>query len=490
MFNKLCSNSLSISKSIIEFFKSSFDKISPTKVILVFLLFGLSIPVAISEVHANAACTAEIKTQIQREIDTLSILETVPTVQERSVIKKQDFDKIKQTKTRIDLDQVKVELVQNVKNRFAIINDSYNQDYAVTFDNLIDNNSSISGKATVLYLVDLNDGRVITSNYNYEINLDKKSSQSKITLIKDELPKASQEDIQFTNNLREHNEVNGVLKGNSLGQSDEEWSKLKETKSNAEKKAPNVDYIAEQAESIKDHRLEFKNRRVELESAKKNINCNGIKVSGGLGGNPLNRNAVASYVANWWYRRNSSYANFDLNGQGGDCTNFASQAMQAGGYGNDADFYSERTDQRSYGQNGNSTYPNNTGQWFYTSPSFRGVGANKQYIKNRWYTSDYHYYRNYLASNTGSAYYSGYGSQWASMFNDITTGDVVYADWENDGTWDHIMIIDGWYWSGGYRYPYFAYHSTDRYDMPFSTLLSSGWYPNANFVSMRLDNVY
>ncbi len=76
------------SKSVPGFLDFLRSKKLYTKFVLVSLLFSLVIPVVISEVHANAACTAEVKNQIQREIDNLLILETVPTVQERAKIKK------------------------------------------------------------------------------------------------------------------------------------------------------------------------------------------------------------------------------------------------------------------------------------------------------------------------------------------------------------------------------------------------------------------
>ncbi len=389
---------------------------------------------------------------------------------------------MKQNKTRQDLDQVKARLFETVKEKYAIVNDSYTQDYAITFENITEKDSVLSAKAVVEQLVDLNDGDVIRSKFEYNLNVDKKTNIFETNEIKEILPKATTEDYELQKKLKEQNEVNGTLKGNSLGQSDEEWAKLREQKINGQKNTSKIDYNKERKELLKDPRPGLKVKRIELENAKKSINCGGIKVSAGLGGNPLNRSAVANYAWWIWWQRSSSYANFDLDNLGGDCTNYVSQLMQAGGYGNDAEFYSERTDQRYYGQIGHNTYRNNNGQRFYTSPSFRGVTANKQYIKNRWYTSDYYYYKNFLASNPWSTYYSGYGSMWASMFNGVGVGDVVYADWENDGLWDHSMIITNTYLSGGNKYPILTYHSNDWYDRRFD-----GFSSNANFVAMKLD---
>lgn len=42
-----------------------------------------------------------------------------------------------------------------------------------------------------------------------------------------------------------------------------------------------------------------------------------------------NRNSAVEYARKWALGRNPKYANFD--GMGGDCTNFASQCLYAGG---------------------------------------------------------------------------------------------------------------------------------------------------------------
>lgn len=44
---------------------------------------------------------------------------------------------------------------------------------------------------------------------------------------------------------------------------------------------------------------------------------------------PFDSSACIAYAKKWAYRRNPNYYNFD--GMGGDCTNFASQCLVAGG---------------------------------------------------------------------------------------------------------------------------------------------------------------
>lgn len=46
----------------------------------------------------------------------------------------------------------------------------------------------------------------------------------------------------------------------------------------------------------------------------------------------LNRNAIVSYAYTYWQSYNPNYRRFDTYGRGGDCTNFVSQALRAGGW--------------------------------------------------------------------------------------------------------------------------------------------------------------
>jgi hypothetical protein len=85
---------MSYSLTSISFYQ--YIKQSPTKLLLVALLLSLAIPISISEVHANAACTLEIKNQIQSEIDIFSDLENAPSPVERMQDQKNKFNKIKQ----------------------------------------------------------------------------------------------------------------------------------------------------------------------------------------------------------------------------------------------------------------------------------------------------------------------------------------------------------------------------------------------------------
>lgn len=75
------------------------------------------------------------------------------------------------------------------------------------------------------------------------------------------------------------------------------------------------------------------------------------------------RNKAVEYAKEWWNKRNPNFYNFDS--LGGDCTNFISQCLLAGGYKMDYNFLG----------------------WFYKSlslrsPSFSGVNELYRYAIN------------------------------------------------------------------------------------------------------------
>ena len=77
---------------------------------------------------------------------------------------------------------------------------------------------------------------------------------------------------------------------------------------------------------------------VDIEPASIQKNDNEIEekiVTAKAGG--YNYRAMANYLEKYWSKYNSAYRSFS--GKGGDCTNFANQALRAGGWKDKAGWY-------------------------------------------------------------------------------------------------------------------------------------------------------
>lgn len=61
----------------------------------------------------------------------------------------------------------------------------------------------------------------------------------------------------------------------------------------------------------------------------------------------------------------------------------------------------------------------------------------------------------------------------------VNYGDIVYADWKDDGRVDHAMIVTGFQNQSGIIYPRLTYHSTHRLDNPLLNF-------NANALGAKL----
>lgn len=174
---------------------------------------------------------------------------------------------------------------------------------------------------------------------------------------------------------------------------------------------------------------------------------------------PYNPDYAVNYTRYWAYGRNSSYANFDKNtADGGDCTNFASQSLQAGGFRNTA-----------------TDTPNSDSRWYYVSKS--------QYSLT-WSTANGLYNR----MRNG---YEGW-SQWNGM-DSLNYGDIVFADWAGNGRLiSHTMIVTGFHrMSGGYIEPRLSYHSSDQRDITLTDFKARAAraYPNARYYRFGPRNI-
>ncbi len=126
-----------------------------------------------------------------------------------------------------------------------------------------------------------------------------------------------------------------------------------------------------------------------------------------------NRQSAQNYINRWWDRRNSAWGTFD--NLGGDCTNWVSQIINAGGIPEDE---------------------SGTHEWFYNSmddraPSWTGV-------KELW---------TYLVGNSDG---NGYNGPQANLWTDSTgrinmyTGDVIQL--KKSSGWFHSFAVNKTEW--------------------------------------------
>lgn len=152
--------------------------------------------------------------------------------------------------------------------------------------------------------------------------------------------------------------------------------------------------------------------------------------------------AMAAYAQKYWSKYNPDYPSFDGQGAGGDCTNFVSQSLKAGGWKHVPG------------------YTNDFHNWFgnneIQSDSFVGVN------EFSWFA---------LSSKrvTGLPY-----------VYQMDVGDVLQVDFNRDGSKDHSMIVT---YRSPQGVPYVSYHSTNTYNRSVASLIAS--YPNANYFAYR-----
>ncbi|MFD5813399.1 amidase domain-containing protein [Streptomyces sp. NPDC059618] len=153
-------------------------------------------------------------------------------------------------------------------------------------------------------------------------------------------------------------------------------------------------------------------------------------------------NAMAAYAAKYWKNYNPAYPDFNGEGAGGDCTNFVSQTLKAGGWkhvpGDGTDFH----------------------KWFgnseIQSDSFVGVN------EFSWFA---------LSSKRVTSLANVYQAD---------VGDVIQMDFNKDGSKDHTMIVT---YRSPQGVPYVSYHSTNTYNRSLASIIAS--YPNAAYYAYR-----
>ncbi|MFI5688278.1 amidase domain-containing protein [Streptomyces sp. NPDC051636] len=155
-----------------------------------------------------------------------------------------------------------------------------------------------------------------------------------------------------------------------------------------------------------------------------------------------NYKAMVAYATKYWNNYNKDYPDFNGQGAGGDCTNFVSQSLKAGGWKHVPG------------------YTNDFHKWFgnadIQSDSFVGVN------EFSWFA---------LSSKRVTSLANVY---------QMDIGDVLQMDFSKDGSKDHSMIVT---YRSPQGVPYVTYHSTNTYNRSVASLVAS--YPNAAFYAYR-----
>lgn len=162
----------------------------------------------------------------------------------------------------------------------------------------------------------------------------------------------------------------------------------------------------------------------------------------------LNRSAIVNYAYRYWSNYNTSYRNFNNSGnRGGDCTNFVSQAVLAGGWPQVLGWY------RS-----NSVW------WYnFSNQSWTWINA------HRWYLFTRQRPRASALSNVSA----------------LVPGDILQVDFDRDGSIDHSIIVTR---KDNRGTVYLTYHTNNTRDKPFWDFYST--HRNANYYAWRLSSNY
>ncbi|MEU8824815.1 amidase domain-containing protein [Streptomyces sp. NPDC048636] len=152
--------------------------------------------------------------------------------------------------------------------------------------------------------------------------------------------------------------------------------------------------------------------------------------------------AMAAYAEKYWSNYNPAYPNFNGHGAGGDCTNFVSQSLKAGGWKHAPGYVYDYT------------------KWFgnadIQSDSFVGV--------NEW---------SWFALNSKRV------TSLANVYQ-MDVGDVLQVDFDKDGSKDHTMIVTQ---RSAQGVPYLTYHSSNTYRRSLASIIAS--YPNSAYYAYR-----
>ncbi len=156
-------------------------------------------------------------------------------------------------------------------------------------------------------------------------------------------------------------------------------------------------------------------------------------------------NAAAKYAVKWAKSFNPDYSKQD-----NDCTNFVSQALQAGGW-----------------KINDGVDPDDKVNW---SPNLTGPrGPSKTWSVAPW-LMEYTVKTSKRGTALGRAEID---NDWNSLWT-LLNGDIIFPDWGpngTDGAVDHVMIVTGSITNGGSTEPTISQHTTARENLPISVSL-------------------
>lgn len=185
------------------------------------------------------------------------------------------------------------------------------------------------------------------------------------------------------------------------------------------------------------------------------VNVNADFTNGSSTNSGYNRTVAKSYIESYVTTPNTAYAWFG--NDGGDCTNFASQVLKAGGMS----FTSTSS---------NPTY----NHWYYHNSTW-GTGRTSTW-------TDAHFFRQHWGQVNGVGKARAYemkiytageladnNSKWQSLYSSVKSGDIIQFVRYSDGDTYHSQVVHRTSTEEAYGKVSTAQHSTgDRDDNPYN----------------------
>lgn len=153
----------------------------------------------------------------------------------------------------------------------------------------------------------------------------------------------------------------------------------------------------------------------------------------------LNYIKMSKYAEKWTEDAPGNKMNPDFpiyDEKNGNCANFASQAIYAGGL--------------------KTTFGNSLQIWDDHVWTWNLAGIAK--ASHTWSTAQHNY--NYMKDSSGA--FTKENSPWR-----VGQGGLIYGDWDNDGSFNHVMVVVGYINDGYNSTPVICQKSAPRHDYPF-----------------------
>lgn len=371
-----------------------------------------------------AACNPEYE---KAKNDELARYDSIINLKSQTEVTGNNKSRLNQVKTKKDDRKIRDVLLQDIESKFkwSSLGES-TLEYVVNFED----STTMSGVANHnrIFLYDNNESGYAMTQYNFIYN--KTTNKVTTVMVQDvSLPKA--ESVNTLSVDEQKNIENNKLK-DSLIQT-EPAKTIKNTQP-------------------KDIKSKFTQKKADLQKTK----CNEINVSAATGGT-YDRYAASNYAINYALNYNwTDYFNYNGSGwqqNGSDCANFSSQVLYAGGLTKD------------YGNNSTGDL-----DWYF---NWNGNNLNRTPVQsNTWINVPAQMTHMYFRENTSIWFPFKYGD-YNYLNNNLFLGDLLYVDWTNDGTYDHVLTISGWYFRSptGNWEPKISAHSNNRQNIDWTDFI-------------------